>query len=426
MLFRFSLYGFLKNQRYFEPFLILVLLEKGLTFFEIGLLIAFREITVIALEVPSGAIADVYGRRKSMMLSFGAYLGSFLIFAVAEPLVLLLPAMLLFGVGEAFRTGTHKAMIFTWLRLQGRPDERTRYYGYTRSWSKLGSAFSVVLAGVFVFTSDSYVTIFYFAMVPCLFNIVNFLGYPPELDEVSVPGSPAAVIRHLSSAVGTTLRARPLRRLLLESMGFEGTFHAVKDYIQPVLLVAAVSATTGLLNLSGLSDAQRASLLVAPVYLLLYLLSATASRHAHRFVDSAGSEDRAAFLIWGMALLVFGVMSVSAYLEILWFVIATFVLLHVLQNFWRPVLISRFDTGGDETQGATLLSVESQGRRLATMGIAPLLGLGVDYVRAAGPGGEFWPVGALGAALALGFFVTSSLRMRHISDRRVACELSEL
>jgi uncharacterized membrane protein YfcA len=39
MLFRFSLYGFLKNQRYFEPFLVLAFLEKGLSFFEIGLLI---------------------------------------------------------------------------------------------------------------------------------------------------------------------------------------------------------------------------------------------------------------------------------------------------------------------------------------------------------------------------------------------------
>ena len=426
MLFRFSLYGFLKNQRYFEPFLILAFLEKGLTFFEIGLLIAFREFTVIALEVPSGAIADIYGRRKSMLLSFGAYLASFLIFAIAEPVVLLLPAMLLFGVGEAFRTGTHKAMVFTWLKLQGRLEERTRYYGYTRSWSKLGSAFSVVLAGVFVFTSDSYVTIFYFAMVPCLFNIVNFLGYSPELDKVSVPGSPSAVIRHLSRAVGTTLRERPLRRLLLESMGFEGTFHAVKDYIQPVLMVAAVSATTGLVELSGLTDIQRASLLVAPVYLVLYLLSATASRHAHRFVDFAGSEDRAAFLMWGAALLVFGIMSVSAYLEIVWSVVATFVMLHVLQNFWRPVLISRFDAAGDEARGATLLSVESQCRRLATTGIAPALGLGVDFVRASGPGGEFWPVGMLGAILTLGFFVTSSLRLRDISDQRVAREVSEL
>ena len=32
MLFRFCLYGFLKNQQYYEPFLILVFREKGLSF----------------------------------------------------------------------------------------------------------------------------------------------------------------------------------------------------------------------------------------------------------------------------------------------------------------------------------------------------------------------------------------------------------
>ncbi|MCP3959885.1 MAG: MFS transporter, partial [bacterium] len=46
MLFRFCLYGFLKNQKYYEPFLILAFLEKGLSFFDIGLLIAFREVAI--------------------------------------------------------------------------------------------------------------------------------------------------------------------------------------------------------------------------------------------------------------------------------------------------------------------------------------------------------------------------------------------
>ena len=36
MLFRFCLYGFLKNQQYYEPFLILVFREKGLSFLQIG------------------------------------------------------------------------------------------------------------------------------------------------------------------------------------------------------------------------------------------------------------------------------------------------------------------------------------------------------------------------------------------------------
>ena len=88
-----------------------------------------------------------------MIVSFVAYIASFAVFGVAKELAMLFVAMFLFGIGEAFRTGTHKAMIFTWLRAQGRLDERTRVYGYTRSWSKIGSAVSVVLAAVIVLAS---------------------------------------------------------------------------------------------------------------------------------------------------------------------------------------------------------------------------------------------------------------------------------
>ncbi|TFH33821.1 MAG: MFS transporter, partial [Dehalococcoidia bacterium] len=70
MLWRFSLYGFLKNQRYFEPFIILFFLQRGLSFTQIGFLIGFRELFINLAEIPSGAIADLFGRRRCMMLSF--------------------------------------------------------------------------------------------------------------------------------------------------------------------------------------------------------------------------------------------------------------------------------------------------------------------------------------------------------------------
>jgi MFS family permease len=79
MLFRFSLYGFLKNQQYYEPFIILAFLEKGLSFSLIGILIGFRELAKILLEIPSGAAADLYGRRRSMIISFSAYIVSFVL-----------------------------------------------------------------------------------------------------------------------------------------------------------------------------------------------------------------------------------------------------------------------------------------------------------------------------------------------------------
>ncbi len=88
--------------------------------------------------------------------------------------------------------------------------------------------------------------------------------------------------------------------------------------------------------------------------------------------------------------------------------ITAFCLLHVLQNLWRPILISRFDIHSTEAQGATILSIESQARRASTMVLAPLVGLVIDLVKDREPGGSFWPIGALGLVVTLAFFLSAS------------------
>jgi len=408
MLFRFSLYGFLKNQRYFEPFLVLIFLEKGLSFFAIGLLIGFREVAANLLEIPSGAIADVCGRRGSMILSFSAYIVSFVVFGQANSIPLLFLAMFLFAIGEAFRTGTHKAMIFTWLRLQKRTDERTKVYGYTRSWSKYGSALSVVLAAVFVYAGDSYTYVFYFSIAPYLLGVVNFLGYPKELDgDLKKSPSLRTIVSHLKETFQVTFQRASLRRLVFESMGFEGIFYAIKDYLQPVLKAAALIAAGRWIVTAEMSQIQQATLLIGPVYFILYLLSGAASRQAHRIATAAGSEEQAAHWLWGGTVATFVLMTLAAYYDSsLWLVLA-FLLLHVIKNLWRPVLISRFDAYSNESQGATVLSIESQGCHIATMVVAPLLGLAVDLVQAHQIGGPFWPLGLAGMVVAIGFLLTA-------------------
>lgn len=402
MMRRFSLYGFLKNQRYFEPFLYLIFLEKGLSFFQIGVLVSIREATVVLTEVPSGALADVYGRRKSMVLSFVAYIASFLVFAVAGHVVALGVAMVLFGTGDAFRTGTHKAMIFSWLKLQGQERERTRFYGHTRSWSKYGSAVSTIIATVLVVTSNSYAFVFYAAVVPYVLGIINFLGYPDAVDGQRNSGNDVA--GHLWRTVKDSLRSSPLRRLYLESMSYEGVFHAVKDYIQPVIMTLAVGAASAFTFAKAFSETQLTALAVAPVYVLLYAASGLASRRAHRLVDRHESEDDAAQTLWWITAAIFAALGIAAYFGISVLVIATFVVLNILQNFWRPILISRFDHHGGELQGATLLSTESQARRIGTVVVAPVVGWAVDYAGSHHWGGEFWPVGVAGL-LAAAFFL---------------------
>ncbi|MFC1534746.1 MFS transporter [Thermodesulfobacteriota bacterium] len=431
MLRRFSLYGFLKNQQYYDYFLLLAFRQMGLSYFLIGLLIAFREIMINIMEIPSGGVADLCGRRDSMIFSFIAYIISFTIFGLSGTaamdfklalyvlIPLLLSAMFFFAIGEAFRTGTHKTLIFTWLRNQGRIDERTKVYGYTRSWSKIGSAVSVIIACVLVFITGNFIYVFFFAIIPYTLNIINFLGYPKEIDcRVEKKTSLNDIIKHLKETIMISMKQRNLRMLILESMGFEGFFKASKDYLQPILMAAALPMTTALFTGIPLSDEQRSVVLIGPVYFFLFIISAVASRNAYRLVSESGQEDNAARFLWGLSVLIFIAFLPSMFYGVYWIMITGFVLLYIMQNLWRPVLISRFDVHSDEAKGATVLSIESQAKSLSTMIIAPVLGLAIDLARNNGIGvSEFWPIGGLGVIIALGFFL-SALRNERLVQQR--------
>lgn len=397
MLFRFSLYGFLKNQRYYDPFLILAFLEKGLSFFQIGLLIGFREVCINLFEIPSGAVADMYGRRYSMMLSMTAYIASFSIFGLSESLPLLFLAMFFFAIGDAFRTGTHKAMIFEWLRSQNRTNEKTKVYGYTRSWSKTGSALSVIIAAALVFYSERYSHIFWFSIPPYVLNIVNFLGYPKYLD-----GSPSKnfSLRNTAVTLWNTLKESAqnvvLRRLFIETMGFEGTYKVTKDYLQPILKRAAISLPV----LIWLSADKRSAILVGVVYFITYLFSMAASRNSYRFSERMGGLHETTTASWKIALVIFLVLIPATLLKLNALAILLFVTLEILHNFWRPVQVTRLDTYSDTSKGATILSIDSQAKSIFTMITAPLLGFAIDYR-------GFWVIGALGAIIASAALITS-------------------
>ncbi len=397
MLFRFSLYGALKNQRYYDPFLILAFREKGLSFFQIGILIGFREVVTNVFEVPSGAAADLYGRRRAMIFAFSAYITSFVTFALSNSVAPLFGGMFFFGLGEAFRSGTHKAMIFDWLRIEGRSDEKTKVYGYTRSWSQMGSAISVLIAGALVFYRGNFTDIFWFSVIPYALNIINFLGYPVQLDgDRKSQVSLKAVFIVLGKALKQLLQSAPLRRLNLESMGFEGMYKACKDYLQPILKQTAIAIPL----LLAFDADKRTAILVAGVYFALYFLSSLASRNSHKIADWRGSDDSAARFLWWINGAVFAMLIPSLWFGLYPAIICLFVALAVLENFWRPVLISRFNAHSTPDMTATVLSIESQSKSAATVVLAPLLGWAVDLV------GGFWPIGVVGTVITAAIIVT--------------------
>lgn len=394
---RFCLYGFLKNQLYFEPFLILAFREKGLSFTMIGVLIAFRAVCVNLMEIPSGAAADVWGRKRSMMVSMVCYVFSFVIFALVRNPVSFFPAMFAFAVGEAFRTGTHKAMIFDWLIQQGRQDEKTGVYGLTRSWSKIGSSLNAFMAAAIVISTKSYVWIFWLSVIPYLFNMVNFCFYPDSLNGVTAEQGGgvrySAVRRTLSDGLRLCLRKKSLRTLILENICVEGYFSTAKEYLQPLLKAAVLSTPVFL----SVSERDRTALLVAVVYAVLNLLGSAAARNSHRAVEYCGGVERFSGKIKMLALIAYVISAAGFVTGISALPIAGFIALAVMLNVWKPVFSSRFYENAEQDSAATTLSIANQSKTLSVAIMAPLLGSAVDCASGSdSPAMFLWPVAAAG------------------------------
>jgi MFS family permease len=399
MLLRFCLYGFLKNLRPFDAFLVLALLERGLSFAAIGGLIAVREVVGNLLDIPSGALADGLGRKRCMVTSMAAYACCFPLLALAEGWWALAGAMILFGTGDAFRSGTHKAMIWTWLRAQGREAERSRIYGLTRSWSLIGSALAALLGGAAVIAGGSYTWVFWAACVPTLANLVNLATYPAWLDRDpgAAPAGWAATVASLRDALVQMRRRPALRRLVAGSMTMEGLHGAAKGYLPPLLAHGALTVPLAL----SLSGEARGAALVALVATALFLLAALASRRAHRGEAAAGGAASATRILAWTSAAIWAALAPALLAGWWWAAAALLAAQTVLLNLWRPIQIARYDEAGDERLAATTLSIESQATGLATALAAPLLGWAVDAAGGAGSTVALWPLALLAAPVAL-------------------------
>ena len=274
---KFCAYGFLKNLRFFEAFLVLFLVEKGLSFTQIGLLYALREVVTNLMEVPSGLLADTYGRRKTLAASFLVYQASFLLFYGSDGLWWLGAAFVLYGLGDAFRSGTHKGMIMDYLARNGWSDQKINYYGHTRAWSHRGSALSAILAGIIVFFYGQLHAIFLFALLPYALNFFLLLSYPSWMDQ-PLEQQKKPRLGQVFADFWAALKSPGVLQILNNSALHSAYLKGLKDFIQPMIQTLALSLPLLLVY----SETQRTALFVGAIYGLIYSLSVGASLLAGR------------------------------------------------------------------------------------------------------------------------------------------------
>jgi len=368
--YKFSLYGFLKNLRFFEPFLILFFLEKGFSFFQIGILISIREISNYILEIPTGFIADIKGRKVSMLFSMVSYIFSFLLFFFSGKFFLMIIAMIIFALGEAFRTGTHKALILSYLRINNHLDKKTEYYGKTRAFSQFGSAINALIAAGLVFYTGKYSIIFLASIIPYILNFFNLLSYPNYLDSEIIKKTKREFLKDFISL----FKKQESRSGIFNASIFDSFFKTSKEYLQPIL----VTMTLSIPLLKDYDIQTRSSVLIGIVYFFLFLLTSFASSNSEKVCSHFKSKEHflnLSYLTGGIFLIL---IWIFLNLNVEYLSVIIFILLYILYNLRRPVNVSYLSEKFPRELMASGLSLESQMRMIFISILAPLMGYLVD------------------------------------------------
>ncbi|KFZ27321.1 MAG: Major Facilitator Superfamily protein [Candidatus Izimaplasma bacterium HR2] len=369
---KFSFYGFLKNLRFFDPYLYLYFIQSGLEFAQIGLLLTVREVIIYVFEVPSGVLADRFGKKTELILSFAFYIVSFILFYLGDGFYDYVIAMVFFGFGEAFRSGTHKAMIMAYLDKKDIKDSKSKVYGKTRSFSLIGSTVSSLISIIFIITLPSLSWLFIIAIVPYILDMILILTYPKFLNErIDSRFVFKDFLKENVNAVKYVFSTRNIRSLLIGSASYNAGFKSIKDYIQPVI----VSITLSVVIFTRFSAEDNTNMYLGFIYAVIYLISAYATFNSHKLVKYVSREKiiSSMWILSGLSLMILGF-----YIDYLVAVLIVFLLLYVYLNIRKPLMIEKIGDAVDKEKRASVLSIESQFTSLLIAMFAPVLGLIAD------------------------------------------------
>lgn len=267
------------------PVMTLVLREIGLSLLEVGLALAAYSLTTVLLEVPSGALSDLWGRRRTYSLGTASDLLAVVLMLVAPSTAVVIVASALRGAGRAFATGSLDALAIESIRHEN-PDYDLQLF-FSRVGMAVPAGVAVAsLAGGFLPELATLPTLGSLAdLSPSGAFSVNLLAHGAlvalagalawtlfdEEAPVAVPGTDARVERpvdeaatgepaaagvrslltQVASSVAFAFRRRGLSLLLLSSAALGVVLLSVETYWQPRLDAIVESENVRLFGVLG-------------------------------------------------------------------------------------------------------------------------------------------------------------------------------
>ncbi len=226
-------FRFFQDAALVYPVYVILLQQHGLGAGGIALILALWAGSMLVFELPSGFLADRWSRRKTLLLGMLAKAIGFTCWLIwPEPAGFAL-GFILWGLQEAFVSGTADAYLFGLLAREGADEQYEALSARAAVWSRIALVLSM-LGGAWLAARDSELCIALSALAMLLSGTCLWLM--PEIDGARQPRShqgqvsAGPTMRELAASLHTSLRLPGMRPSLLFGCGVLAGWGMLDEY----------------------------------------------------------------------------------------------------------------------------------------------------------------------------------------------------
>ena len=155
------------------PIIVLFYEEHRLGLQDVFILKSVYSVAAVALEVPSGYLADVWGRKRCILAGCVLFFGGYLCYSLTSTFAAFLVAEILLGIGQTMINGADSALLYDTTVHHGRENLYLRYEGRITMIGNFAEAVAGIFGGLLAVYSLRYP---FYAQA-----VVAFVGIPAAM-----------------------------------------------------------------------------------------------------------------------------------------------------------------------------------------------------------------------------------------------------
>lgn len=348
------LYRFLSSFDITSAIWVLYLGYKGMNLAEIGLIEGIFHVTGFLSEIPTGALADLFGRRKIMIIGRLTSLISAIIMLFSNSFLGFAIGFILSAWGYNLNSGSEEALVYDSLKVLKREEEYLKINGKINLIIEVSQGLAVFIGGLLseINFSISYIT----AIIIGIFSLIVSFNFT-EVDIRESHEERITVINHFKTSINIVKENKMLLNILI----FFPTIYTF-------------SAIIYFYGQKFLSDGGYSRVNISIIFLVNGILSSIGAILSSKVYEKFKSIGWISIsMIISILILFMGNVTKSISLLI-------FLLIGFLTSILQPISSKLINSMVDSKQRATIISVESMFYSMMMIILFPICGFIGDKI----------------------------------------------